>query len=39
MVQHLLPIDLCTNPLPVLAAIISILDTMAANENVAEADQ
>ena len=39
MAQHLLPIDLCTDPLPVLAAVISILDTTAAKENTAEADQ
>ena len=38
-VQHLLPIDLCTDSLPVLAAVISVLDTTAANENAAEADR
>ena len=36
---HLLPVDLCTDPLLVLAAIISVLDTTAANENAAEADR
>ena len=35
--KHLLPVDLCTNPLPVLAAIISMLDTVA-NENMVEVD-
>ena len=38
-VQHLLPVDFCTDLLPVLAAVVSILDTMAANENIAEADR
>ena len=38
-VHHILPINLCTNPLPVLIAIISILDTTMVNENVAEADR
>ena len=37
--QHLLPVDLCTDPLPVLAAVISVLDTTAANENAATADR
>lgn len=38
-VQQLLPIDLCTNRFPVLATIISVLDTMAADENAVEVDQ
>ena len=38
MAQHLLPVDLCTDPLLVLAAVISVLDTTATNENVAEVD-
>ena len=38
-VQHLLPVDLCTDPLPVLATIISLLDTTVANENAAEVDR
>ena len=36
--QHLLPVDLCTDPLPVLAAVINVLDATAANKNAVEAD-
>ena len=30
--QQVLPVDLCTDPLPAMAAVIGLLDTAAANE-------
>ena len=30
--QQVLPVDLCTDPLPAMAAVIGLLDTTAANE-------
>ena len=37
--HHLLPVDLCTDPLPALAAVIAVLDASAENDQALEKDR